>query len=122
MQIKMTDATQNFRNLQLSMSLSASNLVPSYAQYKPRINLETLSARIANNMLLLTYLVFTLCVIFSSIYRQTGTISDNYTNPNTCRNCTNSSSIYTESIYEKSLNGVLNFKFQVKQSNFTNNS
>lgn len=94
---------------------------PSYSKFQPKINLEVLSAKSANKMILLTYLVFVICLfldIFSMV--QILSISTKIVPSNSCTTCdTKSTDPYTYSHYFYNQINVVTYDIQISQSNFT---
>ena len=101
----------------LRSTLSQLDFVPKYAKYNPKINLEILTARKADIMLVLTYLMFFAClagVITISLY--VTSYNEIYRYPSLALN---SSSFYSINFTITGPPNILFFQLQVSQTNFT---
>ena len=96
-------------------TMSHLNLVPKYAKYKPRINLEILSARKASIMLVLTYFMFVASVVVVVLVSVLlDNIHENFLYPSCC-----SSLSYTTNFTVTYLPVSFTYLMLVKQTNFT---
>lgn len=113
----MTDIKAN-----MEAKVSFDNVAPSYSNFQPKINLEVLSAKSANRMILLTYFVFIIC-LFLDLFTvlESLQIKSNLLSPGVCTICNNTSTdSYTYRNYFYNQNNVVTFQVEVSQSNFTN--
>ena len=93
-----------------------SRFVPKYAKYKPRINLEILTARKADSMLVLTYFMFFAClagIILMAIFLTNDSL-ETVLNPTCC-----SASPYTTNFTLNDPTDSFAFMMTAVQTNFT---
>ena len=101
-------------------NLSYLDLVPDYAKYKPKINLEILTSRKADTMLLLTYFMFAACLAGSVLINIFITTPyEKSKTPTLVRPSWNVSAIYTTNFTFVNPPKVLTFEMYVKQTNFS---
>ena len=97
------------------------NVIPNYSKYKPKINLEILTSRKADTMLVVTYFMFFACLsgsllVYFLVYEHKVT----YYHPNVCLNCTNISLPYTVSMsFTDPPSSLLTLQLETTQSNYT---
>ena len=107
----------------LQSKLSQLNVVPKYAKYKPKINLEILTAKKAETMLILTYFMFFAClagVILNNIF---GARTEEISNTPPLYTNYNSSSqklfVYKTNFTFNNPSDVLVYHMTATQTNFT---
>ena len=99
------------------MEKTFSFAVPKYSKYQPKINLEILTAKSANRMLIVTYVAFIVCLVVYLIYLNSQFRKySQITNPSRCSKCGSSYSYYN---FYKNQDSTFAFKLDVTQSNFT---
>ena len=118
-QLERITSFQKFQN-----TLASLELVPDYARYKPKINLEILTSRRLDTMLLLTYLIFAACLAGSiAVHKLIASVTETDTSPRSysLQNITNIQNrlIYMTNFTVIQPKLVLLFEMKVTQNDFT---
>ena len=104
-----------------SISTSVNMIVPVYSKYKPKINLEVLSAKSAKYMLLFNFVAFILCFATDFYGLVSGFRMKNITPPPSklCTSCSNISEPYTATTVFYDVPDLITMGANVLQTNFT---
>ena len=94
--------------------------LPSYSKYKPKINLEVLSANAAKYMFLFNAVAFAVCFLFDLAALIEGFSQNNYIIPSSlCSNSGNISNSYFSNYSWHKVRDVITYSGNVIQTNFT---
>ena len=101
-------------------SPTETDVLPSYSKYKPKINLEVLSAKAAKYMLLINAISFAVCFLFDVTTLLEGfDQNDNIVPSSLCSNSGNlSNSFYSNYTWYK-VHNVMTYRTNIIQTNFS---